>query len=261
MTKAFITVQELLKLVDLDAIVRKTIESDNVLSVHDYGKISRSWSDFLSRMASYSYVKSDDIAVFSSVWDNWDGEVDEYIDVCLYKRDELSKYCTAIAKRSFHSFDNLKNLPTDEIKRYIREINEGRPEGYAFEFNLWSEILGYQVSVGNLQRIGLQDCIFAMLEEMTFNGMTEESQKEHRQELDASIKEIEEIEKMPLEEQKKFFHDYEDLRKELGVSEDTRSEEEKEEEDRSFALYHALTANAVISELRTVGEEIGSVCK
>jgi hypothetical protein len=154
----------------------------------------------------------------------------------------------------------LKTFSTDEIKQYIHEINEGCPEGYAFEFSPWSEILGCKVSMGNVKRIGLQDCIYAVLHEMTFNGMTEESQNERRQELEASIKEAEEIDKLPLEERQKYYHDVEEVWKELGLPEDTRSEEEKEEQDRKIVLYYALTTNAVISELWSVSEEIGRLC-
>ena len=44
------------------------------------------------------------------------------------------------------------------------------------------------------------------------------------------------------------------------MPEDTRSEEEKEEQDRKIVLYYALTTNAVISELWSVSEEIGRLC-
>ena len=258
--KDFITVQELLGLVDIDVLVCKTIERDDFLSEHDREKITKSWQSFLSKMVDYPNVKSDDIVVFSRVWDSWGDGQEEYIDACVYKRDELLKYCTTTTNHSFHSLDTLKTFSTDEIKQYIHEINEGCPEGYAFEFSPWSEILGCKVSMGNVKRIGLQDCIYAVLHEMTFNGMTEESQNERRQELEASIKEAEEIDKLPLEERQKYYHDVEEVWKELGLPEDTRSEEEKEEQDRKIVLYYALTTNAVISELWSVSEEIGRLC-
>lgn len=257
MTKDFITVQELLGLADIDVLVCKTIECDDFLSEQDREKITKSWQIFLSKMADYPYMKSDDIVVFSRVWDSWGDGQEEYIDACVYKRDELQKYCTTTTNHSLHSLDTLKTFSIDEITQYIHEINEGRPEGYAFEFSPWSEILGYQVSMGNVNRIELQDCIYAVLHEMTFNGMTEESQNERRQELETSIKEAEEIDKLPLEERQKYYHDVEEVWKELGLPEDTRSEEEKEKKARNCVLYYAITTNATINELRSVGEEIG----
>ena len=95
--------------------------------------------------------------------------------------------------------DRLQQMSEQELIEYHKAVRAEVPEGYACDFVPWQELLGIKVSLGNLQRVGLQECIHAVLTEMTFHGMTEEAQDERRQELDEAIEEIEEIRTLPQE--------------------------------------------------------------
>ena len=68
---------------------------------------------------------------------------------------------------------------------------------------------------------------------MSFNGLTRESQEERRAEMQASIEEVEQINRLPKEEQDKYYTSWEEFRaeleKELGIV-DTRTEEDEEQE-------------------------------
>jgi len=145
--------------------------------------------------------------------------------------------------------ERLQQLSEKELIEYHKGVYAEVPEGYACDFTPWEEMLGFKVSLGNLRRVGLQECIHAVLTEMTFHGMTEDAQSERRQELDEAIAEIEEIRALPQEEQKKRFKSYADVREELDWK-DERSPEEKTASHKQFWYYNAVTANSVIRELQ-----------
>ena len=189
--------------------------------------------------------------IFTNTWDGFGDEVEEYVDVSLYEWSALRKYAESSLQKTLQPQDSLKKMSAGELKEYYKRLYDNVPTGFAFEFSPWQEILGYKVNIGNLRRQGLQDCIYAVLTEMTFNGMTEESQGERRQELDTSIKAFEEIEKLSLEEQKKHFRSFDDFCKEKGWQ-DERSPEEKVAKDKRIWLCNAITGNEKIHEIQQI---------
>lgn len=84
--------------------------------------------------------------------------------------------------------------------------------------------------------------------------MTEESQEKRRNELDESIRNNNEILKLPREEQEEHFHPVEDLFKELGIV-DERTEEEKKESIRQMYVDSAKTNARWLREFLLVAEE------
>lgn len=84
--------------------------------------------------------------------------------------------------------------------------------------------------------------------------MTEESQEKRRNELDESIRNTNEILKLPGEEQEKHFHPVEDLFTELGII-DERTEKEKEEAIRQMYVDSAKTNARWLREFLLVAEE------
>lgn len=111
-----------------------------------------------------------------------------------------------------------------------------------------------ETNEGNLERIGIDSVIEAFIDELSFNGMTEESQEKRRNELDESIRNTNEILKLPREEQEKHFHPVENLFKELGIV-DERTEEGKEESIRQIYVDSAKTNARWLREFLLVAKE------
>ena len=203
LSRDFLTVKELLQFVDMNDLVEMEFSANEEIS--DKEEVYMLWQSFLKNMSDYPCNESDDVLVFVKTLDGFGDSVEEYVDVSLYEWPALIKYADVASTVELKPRDILKKLSVDELREYYKNIHKNMPTGCAFEFSPWQEILGYKVNVGNLRSQGLQDCIYAVLTEMTFNGMTEESQNERRQELDASIKDFEEIEKLSLEEKKNIL--------------------------------------------------------
>ena len=103
-----------------------------------------------------------------------------------------------------------ESMSKDDLKCLVQKY-DFMPHGYGYEFNEWEETLGYEVYTQNLTEENIQEALYNILYEMTFNGMTRETQEERKNELDDSIKETEELLKLPEEERKKHFKDAKDL--------------------------------------------------
>ena len=245
----FLTVKELLQFVDMATLVEKEIAENEEIS--DKEEVYTLWQTFLRKMSDYPCQESKNVLIFTNTWDGFGDEVEEYVDVSLYEWSALRKYAESSLQKTLQPQDSLKKMSAGELKEYYKRLYDNVPTGFAFEFSPWQEILGYKVNIGNLRRQGLQDCIYAVLTEMTFNGMTEESQGERRQELDTSIKAFEEIEKLSLEEQKKHFRSFDDFCKEKGWQ-DERSPEEKVAKDKRIWLCNAITGNEKIHEIQQI---------
>ena len=203
LSRDFLTVKELLQFVDMNDLVEMEFSANEEIS--DKEEVYMLWQSFLKNMSDYPCNESDDVLVFVKTLDGFGDSVEEYVDVSLYEWPALIKYADVASTVELKPRDILKKLSVDELREYYKNIHKNMPTGCAFEFSPWQKILGYKVNVGNLRSQGLQDCIYAVLTEMTFNGMTEESQSERRQELDAAIKDFEEIEKLSLEEKKNIL--------------------------------------------------------
>jgi len=249
LSRDFLTVKELLQFVDMNDLVEREFSANEEIS--DKDEVYTLWQSFLKKMSDYPCHESNDSLVFVKILDGFGDEVEEYVGVSLYEWSALMKYADFASTVELKPRDILKKLSVDELREYYKNIHKNMPTGCAFEFSPWQEILGYKVNVGNLRSQGLQDCIYAVLTEMTFNGMTEESQNERRQELDASIKDFEEIEKLSLEEQKKHFRSFDDFCKEKGWQ-DERSPEEKEAKDKQVWMCNAITGNEKINEIQQI---------
>ena len=249
-TRDWLTVKELLQLVDIDRLVDKECETAENSSANRVD-VYKLWQSFLEKMSEYPSQESDDMLVSMRTWDGLGDEVKEFVDVSLYRRSDLDKFRDKASNVGLLPKERLQQMSEQELKEYYKEVYTDVPEGYACDFTPWEEMLGFKVSIGNLRRVGLQECIHAVLTEMTFHGMTEDAQSERRQELDGAVAEIKEIRNLPKEEQEKLFKSYKDVCEELGWK-DERSPEEKAVWHKRFWYYNAVTANSVISELQEV---------
>ena len=250
LTRNLLTVKELLQFVDMDRLVDKEYETYENTSV-DRADVYKLWQTFLRKMSEYPCQAFEDMLVFKKIWDGLGDEVEESIDVALYRRSDLDGFREKAPCLEMLPIDRLQQMSEQELIEYHKAVRAEVPEGYACDFVPWQELLGIKVSLGNLQRVGLQECIHAVLTEMTFHGMTEEAQDERRQELDEAIEEIEEIRTLPQEEQEKHFKSYEEVCEELGWKVE-RNSEAKSVGDKRFWYYNAVTVNSFISELQEI---------
>lgn len=165
--------------------------------------------------------KKEHIMIYEKYWD----DEEEYTSLELYIREDILNCIKEIDGKELPVTEDYSlDMSSEELRELCRKFNF--PQGYGYEFNEWEETLGYEVYEGNLTKENIQDCIYDVLFEMSFNGMTREHQEERRKELDDSIKEVEEIRKLPEEEQKKHFHTLDDLYDEFDMERPTPEEHE-----------------------------------
>ena len=133
--------------------------------------------------------------------------------------------------------------------------NLSLPDGYAFEFSPWEEVLGYELNIENAEEIGLPRLAAAVIYEMTFCGFTDEEVEAERQKLREAIEESEAVKKLPEEEQKKHFKSMEEAFAELGWQ-DKRTEEEKREDRHRMDSETAENTRRLIRMFQKYGEPI-----
>lgn len=117
-------------------------------------------------------------------------------------------------------FDNRTTLEKDNLVQIVMDNNKGiLPDSYAYEFNRWNEILGYEVIEDNIKEYGIPKVLAYIINEMTFFGYDRESVDCEAEQLEKTIEEVNKIEELPIEEQSEYFKSVE--------FEDNRSEDEK----------------------------------
>ena len=206
-------VQEFLKQADIEKQVKLIMASQSSYEEpYDKDKVRENMTEFINMLLTLTPKVSDDyIMIYQKYYDtDIDDEIKEYSIMELYKKDELQKSLDKI-----HGMENPvtyynESMSKDDLKGLVQKY-DFMPHGYGYEFNEWEETLGYEVYTKNLTEENIQEALYNILYEMTFNGMTRETQEERKNELDDSIKETEELLKLPEEEQKKHFKDAKEL--------------------------------------------------
>ena len=142
---------------------------------------------------------------------------DSYLDASMiYKRDLIEKDINII---DFDDENRELLSPEEHEKKYI--------QNYAFEFEPWSIVLGYEVADASIEEYGKNEVAAAILNEMTFFGFEEEEAFKHaKKEIDILNERVQEIKDhpertIPAEEM------FSKLRKEFGWEEPTKEEEEE----------------------------------
>ena len=104
-------------------------------------------------------------------------------------------------------------------------------------------MLGYEVNIANAREVGVAAFCAAVLYEMTFFGFDEKTVDAERQKLYDSLREAEELDKLPPEERAKHFFSAEEVFAELGIPDP--SEEGQQETHRQ------MCREMLINSLRT----------
>ena len=161
----------------------------------------------------------------------FDEDIRFAVDVACYKKEELRKKRNTIEEIA--KIKPAYEMSVRQIKDFLEASKPKNPNdwliplGYAYEFTEWETVLGWDVDEENVNEIGVNEFLAYVIDEMTFNGFFEESQKERRDELQKNIDEYEELMKLPKEEQEEHFVPMEELTEKLGLKKEDESEKDK----------------------------------
>lgn len=128
--------------------------------------------------------------------------------------------------------------------------NAERIEGYAYEFQHQSEIVGYLVAETELTEHYIYELMADVLFEASFFGYEEEHLEEERQSLDKAIKEMEDIKAGKAEGR---MHTIEDL---LGDHFDPEDDTEKDLRQKAYEASHKYSEYSRNRELEKVKEMV-----
>ncbi|MFI3326569.1 MAG: DUF6557 family protein [Clostridia bacterium] len=143
-----------------------------------------------------------------------------------------------------NSLNKLKGMEKKSAEELSEIIHSNKfPQNYGVIFVDWEEILGYQVSEKNIQSFGGANLMSELIYNMTFDGFAKEDMKKGRKKLEKSIKESEEINKLPIEEREKHYTNIEDFFESLGLERKTEEEKRISHENliREIAKNQVLT--------------------
>ena len=187
------TLQELLKEADYRETAKEHLKNYEFLTTERYGYTQETCEAVLKKFAdmlcSLTPKPSKDIMLAVPCFEDgkWSTEANLYI-----KEEFAEKFKEYNGKTEI----DIKAIPSEEAIEITKAIYECMPQSYGYEFSEWEEILGAEVYPENYEKIGKEGFVSAVLFELSFNGMTRESQEERRKELDESIREAEEIKKL-----------------------------------------------------------------
>ena len=163
----------------------------------------------------------------------------ELLDTNLYCKSELPGELAPLP--DLLAAKGVAELTEDETEQAAHAIQ--LPQSYAFELSPWREVLGYEVDLANAQEVGIAAFCAAVLYEMTFFGFDENVVDIERQKLYDSLREAEELDRLPPEKRAKHFFSAEEVFSKLGIPEP--SEEERKERHRQ------MCREVLVNSLRT----------
>ena len=171
----------------------------------------------------YATPQISDNLIVSRLVNDFDGE--QYYDACSVHEFDTEKLT--------ESYNRVQELRKDMDKAYhIFNTDHDAwsdmfhtPIQYAFEFTPTIEILGYQAAIQFKNEDEKYKAIAAIIDEMTFFGFDEQEKEDKLNQVEETANEVEEILKLPEEEQEKYFGTITDLFPEMEVT--PLTEEEK----------------------------------
>lgn len=204
-------------------------------SEYDVNEAAEDIKEFCEKLMNIEAKKSEYIILALPYYDEGISRVSSYMFQKDELRDSLSDYSGLI-------FPNLEdNLTDEELEKYLDAVNAWMPESYGYDFMDWDEVLGSEVLYDNIERMGKDDFIADVLFEMSFNGMTEERQKERLEQLEEALRETERIFSLPLEERIAYYSEH-------NITDSDR-QSVSEEEMRQIHLEYARGRQMQIQEL------------
>lgn len=251
-------VKNLLMHADLEEIAKKEAYDSWELNA-DQTKTEKEKEVIRKKMAGYIYEKfqkilqiipepMDECIVYCVYHKSLSCEEDSYLNASIiYKKDLIEKDIHII---NFDDEERENELGQEEYeKKYI--------QSYAFEFEPWNQILGYEVANSSIEEYGINEVAAAILNEMTFFGYEEANALKHAQnEINILNERIQEIEEHP-ERTVPAEQVFQELREEFGWEEP--SEEEKEESHKRIIEELKMDQQESIKILKKMKEEYASI--
>lgn len=212
-------------------------------------------TDFLQRISKLEVEESEDIMLGLPTRDEWNTG----LDVSVFIQKEIEEWKNS--PDFHHSYPNVEEIPhlsLEFMDEFLEDFYHPRkiPESYCFIYEPWAKSLGYQVSPQNIEDVGKVELATAFLYELTFHGFHEVDMEKERESLEESIREMDEISKLPEEEQKQHFYTSEEVFANLGIERTVKTEEEKLEsrlKNNGNLLAHIIYLNKILHEV--VGEK------
>lgn len=208
----------------IEEITNEFIKINNI-DASKFDKVLEKLQELIEKLSKYDVTPSEDILTVKEV--NTDDE--NYLGVTLYLKKELLEWKDSPKfNKIYPTIDEIFKLTLEELEPLVSKINY--PEKYCITFIPWKDALSYQINERNVKQIGGVAYVTAYLNKLTFFGFCEEDMIVKKEDLDQSIIEFEEIQKLPEEEREKHFSSAEEFFAELGINDDTTDEEEAEED-------------------------------
>lgn len=165
----------------------------------------------------------------------------EYIDTSLFQTKDLEQK----VKFPKISEEKIEQMEEEKCDKMIREVSI--PQSYAFEFDEWEDVLGYSISQSNIDEYGLETVLAGVIYEMTFFGYKREYMEAEREELERRNQQVEEILKLPEEEQKNHFIGADELIERLKKDMEDSGEDWDIDlnEDEHLYMLHSMLINNI----------------
>ena len=219
----------------IKAVLKKEDENVNV------DKVYMSYSSLITELKNH-ITNISDYVILGIDWINF-GE--PMPDGVLYNINEIKTEFKINDK--FEKISDANVLSDSEIEELINDYEH--PTSYGYEYEPWDNILGFQIDENNAEKFGKTRLLANILYAMTFFGFDEENIDKERKILNQRTKEMDDVLKLPKEEQEKYFIPWETLKKELEIEDDSPEEElRKRKEMNREILYNKLQSYKVLKE-------------
>ena len=205
------------------------------------------YKDICEKLQKTTPVYSDNIIL--GYVSKEDGEY--FTDVTMFLKEEIEQafeICPDI-----ENADDIEKLSDEDVTRLL-SVHIDLPTSYSFSFSPWAEIVGFELDEDNVQKIGAEKILAAILFEMTFYGFDEEKIEFEKKKLYKLISDVDDqLEKT--EDVDKAFQSLDKLFEEIGYI-DERSEEEKMRDKNVWhreALHNRVSVYNVLKERNVRG--------
>ena len=187
------------------------------------------YRSLIQDLKSIEPVNTGYVVLGTYIINEFDEEKRVLCDARVYNKEEIMT--SDFSNLIIEDINDEIEIPDDKIEAIFESIR--LPDSYAIDFMPWPEVLGLEVDEENIKEYGADNILASVLYEITFFGFHEEEIEKEREKLIESIKEAEEMMKLPKEEQDEYFVSAEDIFKDLGYAEE-KTERKKEESDKLF---------------------------
>lgn len=143
----------------------------------------------------------------------------DFPDASLFVKADITNEFKPLPE--LDGLDDIDALADDDVERLLSL--KSAPISYAFDFIPWNEILGYNLDERNLQDAGAVNVLAAVLYELTFYGFREADMEAERDELKRRDTELNEILKLPPDEQKNHLKAHKEALEELEIADERRA--------------------------------------